>query len=325
MQPNNRSKENQQITMSAQQSSPSPSSTRIITKMQGKIEGKLPKVAIGFPCYSMQSSEWWFPVMENLLSENRVTIEITTMIKSSSMLRDNNKNKAVEELLFDKRRPKDADINRNVVVDEFVKSSADYLFFVDDDTVFPKGALTHLISLGKQFVSGLYFLPSEPHNPIAYMKDEKGLYHPIWDYAKGTLRKVDSVGMGCAMIHRSVFDKIRDEHHVYQRPDGSIFLVHNSQITDTKPKQGHNHKTFISHGIMHTPVEPINMENDGRPYPYFALEYARTEDHYFCEIANNVGIKPWIDTTITCAHLKVHSKGEKDYRVEAKKKKETAQ
>jgi hypothetical protein len=273
----------------------------------------------------MQPSDWWFTIMENLLSENRATVEITTLIKSSSMLRDNNKNKAVQELLFDKKRPGDADINRNQVVEQFEKSNADYLFFVDDDTVFPKGALSHLISLGKLFVSGLYFLPAEPYNPIAYMKNVDGFYQPIWDYAKGTLRKVDSVGMGCAMIHRSVFEKIRATHVVYGRPNGSLFLIHKDQITDTKPKKGNNHNIFISHGILHMPVEPVDIEKDGRPYPYFALEYARTEDHYFSELCASVGIKPWVDTTIVCEHLKIHQKGEKDYRAELKKRKEQPQ
>jgi hypothetical protein len=295
-------------------------------KEEGSSEGKkLPKVAIGFPCYSVQTSDWWFGVMDILLAENHTSVEITEMIRSSSMLRDNNKNKAVQELLFEKKRPSDADINRNIVTAKFMDSSADYLFFIDDDTLPPKGVMTHLISLGKQFASGLYFLPAEPHNPIAYMRDIHGSYAPIWNYAKGTLQRVDSVGMGCAMIHRSVFEKIRAEHVIYKRPDGSIFPIHKSQVTDTKPKVGLNHKSFISHGIMHTPVEPVDIEEDGRPFPFFALEYSRTEDHFFCEMADRVGIKPWIDTTIQCQHFKIHGKGYEDYKVELKKKKEKKQ
>jgi len=324
---NKHSKEQNQIIMSDLKLSQS-QSTPITTENKSKKETessakpKLPKVAIGFPCYSVQPSEWWFGVLDLLLAENHTAVEITTMIRSSSMLRDNNKNKAVEALLFEKKRPSDADINRNIITSKFMESSADYLFFIDDDTLPPKGVMTHLISLGKQFVSGLYFLPSEPYNPIAYIRNEEGFYQPIWNYAKGTLQQVDSVGMGCAMIHRSVFEKIKEEHVIYKRPDGSIFPIHKSQITDTKPKFGSNHKAHISHGIFHIPVEPVNIEEDGRPYPFFALEYSRTEDHFFCEMAEQVGIKPWLDTTIVCQHLKIHGKGYDDYKEELKKMKE---
>lgn len=247
--------------------------------------------------------------MVTLLAENKGTFEIGLIHQASSMLKDSNKNLLVEE----KNRDHMTDVNRLEVAGSFLDGESDYLFWIDDDTVPPKGAITHLLGLHREFVSGLYFLPAYPYNPIAYFRNENGTYSAYYGYPKGALVQVDSVGMGCALIHRSVYEKIKAEHEVFMRPDGSLCPMHKSQVKDHKPFIGKNRKPFISNGVMHTPISPVESRDD-RSFPFYMLEFARTEDHFFCELADNVGIKPWLDTNVVCEHYKLKPFGEPEYR-----------
>jgi len=117
--------------------------------------------------------------------------------------------------------------------------------------------------------------------------------------------QVDSVGMGCALIHKSVYQKIKDEHKVFVRTTGSLAAIHKSQIKNpvfTSHKK--REKPFVKAGYLSEQVIP-QAPDDDRTFPFYQLEYGRTEDHYLCELAENVGIKPWLDTTVVCEHWKM--------------------
>lgn len=261
-------------------------------------------VDIAVACSPHQTPDWWAPIMAMLLETERSgNITIGAVRAVSSALPDVNKNSTIGQ---QKRRWSLTDANRNEITNKgFINGGADWIFWMDDDTVPPENAITHLVKIGLPFVAGLYFLPAKPYNPIAYKRHESsGLYAPVYQYPKGGLFQVDSVGMGCTLIHRSVYEKIRDEHKVFERQNGSIFPIHKSQVK--KPEVSRHDKVvrpMVKYGKYIEQVLPVGADDD-RNFPFYLLEHGRTEDHAFCELAENVGIKPMLDTTVTCQHYK---------------------
>ena len=284
------------------------------------------RVDIGVACSGFQTPDWWNGLLGSLLAEERSgTIEIGQTLAISSALPDHNKNNVITSGMGagiapdnEKRRNNLTDANRAVVVERFMDGKAEWLFFLDDDTVHPAGAISQLVKLQREIAAVVYYNPKPPCNPIAYMRGDNGLYAPLEDWSYGALIQVDSVGMGCTLIHRSVFERIMDEHQVFVRPNGSLAVVHKSAVYGEwkGPTPGSGRPAeFVMDGMLHTRVRPV-PPGDSRKYPFFALEYGRTEDHHFCELAANVGVRPWLDTSINCTHIKTHGFTREDYRRE---------
>jgi len=287
---------------------------------------KKPLVDIGIACSGFQSHSWWAKLWGITHQEiQKGLFEIGKIFAISSAVPDHAKNHGVGvPVVFgsveEKRRNERTDANRVAIVgakaaggaleNTFWDSGADFLLFLDDDTVPPENFISHLISLKRQFVAGLYFMAREPFNPIAYIRNPDGLYSAFYNYPPGALVQVDSVGMGCTLIHRSVFEAIIDAYEVYQRPNGSLFPVRKHSIyNEREPKRA---DPYVKNGYYHMPIKKVEPD-DNRAWPFFVLEYGRTEDHHFCELASSVGFRPWLDTTIVCSHIKPHGFGRREY------------
>lgn len=278
------------------------------------------KVDVCFATYGTQAPQWWSMVLTGLMSDVQAfNVQIGKVYTSTSMLSDWNKNHAVAAML--KRRDTMTDTARNKLTAQTLDGPADYSFWIDDDTIPPVGALAQMLELRREFVSGLYFLPKPPYTPIAYIRsrdpENYGLYHPLADYDKGQLMPVDCVGMGCALIHRSVFEKIRAESTVYRLPNGALLPVHKSEIRDSEPFNGKSRAPYVEGGVYHAPLTVVDDLKD-QNFPYFMLDSQRTEDFFFCEMAEKVGIKPWLDTSIVCEHLKMKATTEENFRAHQK-------
>lgn len=243
------------------------------------------KVSIGIPCYGAQEAKWWSQLVNNIAQLSK-TINLGEILVSDSMATDH---------------------NRNLIVENFLKTDSDWLFWIDADTVIPTGALERLLSTKKKFISGLYYAKHQPHNPIAYFSNGCS-YKSInqegaWE--RGEILEVDSVGFGCMLTHRSIFDDIRKNYVVKQIVGSGITLIHkddiseelqNSDISEALPQ--------IKQGLYDNLLVQKVIEPEFEPrFPYFALEFGRTEDIWFTEKAKRVGYKVYVDTSIECGHL----------------------
>jgi hypothetical protein len=99
---------------------------------------------------------------------------------------------------------------RNSIVEEALKTDGTHLLFLDNDMVVHPEALTGLLTREVDVVSGLYFMRTPPHLPVAF-KDINNPTIPYSDYPPG-LSKVWLVGMGFALIRFSVFRRMTEKY-----------------------------------------------------------------------------------------------------------------
>lgn len=271
------------------------------------------EIDIAVACNYMQHYEWWSEVFANIINEVQAgDITIGKIFTSGTAVLDNAKNRITGAWIQHEKREQMTDANRNKLVgvgadgqykeDGFMASSAEWVFWMDDDTVPPKGAIKKLLDLRREIVAGLYFLGGAPHNPLAYVRTEEGFYRPLYNYTYGVLTKVDAIGMGCTLIHKDVYRKIFDAHVVYARPNASLIAVPKSAIIQSPYAPGYS-GTHVENDVLIMPLSKPG-EDDNRAFPFYAMEYGRTEDLHFGELCANAGIDIYIDSTITCKHWK---------------------
>lgn len=112
-------------------------------------------------------------------------------------------------------------VARNLGVQLFLESDAEWLWTLDTDIGFPAYAMDNLLSHGEDYkvMSGLYSTVIE-HGadgngapdywtklPLAVKKSECGAGYVQYPEYKNFM-EVDAVGAGCLMVHREVFEKI---------------------------------------------------------------------------------------------------------------------
>lgn len=105
---------------------------------------------------------------------------------------------------------------RNLVVKEFLETGSEWLLFVDDDILFTHKEILELFKYADKdkapIVGGLYFGrlggATEVILPVWLMFEKGGTFTSIKEFTGEALQKVDVLGMGFTLIHRSVFERI---------------------------------------------------------------------------------------------------------------------
>ncbi len=232
---------------------------------------------IGVPCNKWQSNKWWPKLMTEALRSVRLGVTLGQVIAAGGALTDS---------------------ARNTIAHEFLAGSSDWLFMADDDTIPPPGTLVRLLELNVPIASGVYFgrvdvKSGEPVVPLFYRHEYEGErageYYPITNYYRGEIITCDAAGLGCSLIHRSVFHAIMDRYVLMKRPTGPILPVAPEQV-----------ERYLSLGL--TLFDPLKADREYY-YPFFCFDNGRTEDFFFFELARPLGYHVTVDTKVECTHV----------------------
>ena len=110
---------------------------------------------------------------------------------------------------------------RNMLVRRFLESELEWLWCVDTDISFAPDTLTRLAGAADPqtapVVSALYWITlGGDQVPAAYTAGPDGdgelTFSHLTTWDGDALTEVDAVGAGCMLVHRTVFEDIRDAH-----------------------------------------------------------------------------------------------------------------
>lgn len=271
------------------------------------------KVAFVVACNKNQIPKWWQAlVREVAIAERDPTIEFVDCIINQTASPDNTKNNLVHSAAFGNRLEL-TDINRNNATGQVLDTDADWLYWWDDDTAHPPNTLRKLLSLQVPFSSGLYYGKTEPYAPIAYVTNPDQTMKSIFDFTKGQLIECDVVGMGCALIHRSVYEDIKETFDVWLTERHTAVLLPKDTVVEAPLDMGQiDINGSLVRGLeggddyYHVqrvrPAQVAELIRSRTNWPFYGMEYSRTEDYWFCTLAAKAGHKPLVDTSINCEH-----------------------
>ena len=112
-----------------------------------------------------------------------------------------------ERTVIHRQRGSPIDIARNNLAQAALDADAEWLMFIDSDTVPPPDAIAKLMAHDADIVSGLYYTRKDVILPCAY-KYINGEACQLGTFEKNEVCEVDLVGMGCCLIHTRVFKNL---------------------------------------------------------------------------------------------------------------------
>lgn len=110
---------------------------------------------------------------------------------------------------------------RNMIVQKAVEDEFEWVIFIDHDVILPMDLFIkfneYMIKKEVPIVGGLYFTKSIPAEPLIYKGRGNG-YFANWKM--GDKVWVDGMGLGCHLIHVSIFKAMYEESESYQVQPG---------------------------------------------------------------------------------------------------------
>lgn len=99
---------------------------------------------------------------------------------------------------------------REIITRWALQNDAKYIFFLDDDVLFPNNTLIQFLETAKIFpdagiISGLYGNKTENTEPFFYKRTGEGAY---WGYEQGKVEEVESCGAGCMLVNMEYVKKL---------------------------------------------------------------------------------------------------------------------
>lgn len=182
-------------------------------------------------------------------------------------------------ILFESGRP--YDVARNNVATRCLESGAEWCFFWDSDLMIPPNTITRLTSHNLPIVGGLYYRRHPEIWPEIFRDAGGGVLNPILKREadihsmQGQVFEVDGIGAGCLMIHRRVFEVLKE------------------------------HVPLLSFSVAGPPPGQIKFYEffrwgtgrDVKPEPSYS------EDLTFCITAKKYGFKVNCDPLVKCTHV----------------------
>lgn len=103
------------------------------------------------------------------------------------------------------------EIGRKQIVETFL---GDWVLMLDTDHAFAPDLLIRMLALKEKYkcrvLSAIYQYKYPPHGPVANIWTEDGKLSPLVDWDRGgEIVEVGTVGAGCLLVDRSVFDEIK--------------------------------------------------------------------------------------------------------------------
>lgn len=261
------------------------------------------RIDIGIAANKNQDQHWWASLMPELIRADREPgITIGQVIVFGGALPDYTRNRIARQYFS----PSTTAENRTAVAAEHLEGESEAIFWVDDDTVPPPGTIERLIALDVDIAGGVYYLRRPPYNPVCYRRMPNGSYAALFDFQVGEILEVDSVGMGCTLVRRSVYERIRDQHVLLRRMSGTLMPIHKEDLVESrflaKQIKRHAGEVIMAQGQIVQLQKLQPLEEEPRAWPFYAMEFQRTEDHHFCELAQRVGCRIKVDTGVECSH-----------------------